>query len=400
MRCALLQLLLASAWLGAAGPRGLAAQPVPLGPEVRVDTLLGDQYPNAPVLAVQPGGDFEIAWDYQGRIPLEIDSRHFAADGEPTDASQVLIASLGNSATIAATATPRGFDVLWVKTHGPFQTFYRNHLNLHGLPDPGKPVPLGGAGADWVWNVRGNGFMAGWVRTGVPGIAARRLTSSGQMTGPVLPLSSRPLEVGPLDPVIVFAVADGGFVAVWEGGVQGSAGRVVVRARRFSPAGKPLGPDFDINTFTAGTGPPPSDFTVAADPSGGFAVAWILSNTLYVRFFDASAKPLGPAVAAGTLENALSPESMAFDRAGNLLVLCLVSDDSVPPQTNLQIQLLDPHGLPMGPPESVGSAASSHYPQPFQGSVAWAGDSWLITWAARDPQNVTSAIFVGRFAPR
>ncbi|HSS78138.1 MAG TPA: hypothetical protein VLV54_15515, partial [Thermoanaerobaculia bacterium] len=209
MRFALV-LLLGSAWLGAAGPRGLAAQPAPLGPEARVDTLLGDQHPNSPLLGVQPGGDFEIAWDYRGFLPSEIASRHFAASGEPTDASQVLIASPGSAFLSAVTATPKGFDVLWERFFSFSQGFYRNHLTLHGLPDPRKPFPMGGAGAEWVWNVRGNGFLAGWRRSGVPGIVARRLTSSGQMTGPVLPLSSRPAE--PDDSVftasvVLFAVA-------------------------------------------------------------------------------------------------------------------------------------------------------------------------------------------------
>ncbi|HSS52742.1 MAG TPA: hypothetical protein VLX28_27690, partial [Thermoanaerobaculia bacterium] len=123
-----------------------------------------------------------------------------------------------------------------------------------------------------------------------------------------------------------------------------------------------------------------------------------LSQTLYVRFFDAAAKPLGPAVAAGTAENAFSPVSMAFDKAGNLLVLCLFRDFSHAPEIDdLQIQLLDPQGLALGPPESVASAASAPYSQPSQGSVAWAGDSWLVTWTASGP-GLTSAIFVRRFA--
>jgi len=39
-------------------PRHLAAQPAPAGPEVRVDTLAGDQFPNCPDIGVAPDRSF------------------------------------------------------------------------------------------------------------------------------------------------------------------------------------------------------------------------------------------------------------------------------------------------------------------------------------------------------
>src|SRR5436305_13114407 len=395
-------ILLGAAWLGEMGARRAAAQPAPLGSEIRVDTLAGDQFPSSPVLAVQPGGDFEIAWGYGASQPAQIFSRHFAAGGDPTDAAQVLIGSQGYYPLAdAVTATPKGFDVLWhvvndLRPEAP--AFYRRHLSPLGVPDPGKPVHLGGKGIEWVWNVRGNGFMAGSPLLHAHGIAAQHLASSGRPTGPELRLNSRRVD----DPeTIVTAVADGGFVAVWSGAVpvRGSTARAVLRARRFSPAGKPLGPDFDVNLIVPEPGETPflrPEFTVAAAPDGGFAVSWILTDTLYLRFFDAAARPLGPEVAALTTDDAIAPESMAFDPAGNLLVLWLVLLQD-PFRTDLQIQLFDAHGAPLGPPEGVSSAASDRYRQPFRGSVEWAGDSWLVAWAAQVEDLEPSAIFVRRF---
>jgi hypothetical protein len=303
----------------------------------------------------------------------------------------------------AVTATPKGFDVLWhvvnnLRPEAP--AFYRRHLSPRGVPDPGKPVPLGGKGAEWVWNVRGNGFLAGWPLPQAHGIAAWRLGSSGRPTGPELRLNSRRVD----DPSpFVTAVADGGFVAVWFGTVpvRGSTAKAVLRARRFSPAGKPLGPDFDVNTILPGPdGTEPflrPEYAVAAAPDGGFVVAWVLTDTLYLRFFDAAARPLGPEVPAVTTDEAIAPESMAFDPAGNLLVLWLELLQD-PFRTDVQIQLFDPHGVPLGPAEGVRSAASDRYRQPFQGSVEWDGDSWLVAWAAQVEDLEPSAIFVRRFA--
>jgi hypothetical protein len=44
------------------------------------------------------------------------------------------------------------------------------------------------------------------------------------------------------------------------------------------------------------------------------------------------------------------------------------------------------------------SAASGRYQQPFAGSVASLGISWLFTWAAQVGDSEPSAIFMRRFA--
>src|SRR5699024_5896328 len=74
--------------------------------------------------------------------------------------------------------------------------------------------------------------------------------------------------------------------------------RQVLRARRFSISGL-LGPDFDVNNVPDGVpGSSPfinSDFVVAADRFGKFAVAWLVSNgagsTIYLRVFNSLGAP-------------------------------------------------------------------------------------------------------------
>ena len=125
------------------------------------------------------------------------------------------------------------------------------------------------------------------------GIAARRLTTSGQRTGPELRLDSRLVDhpVG----VSVVGLADASFVAVWLGVEPGSRGTAVLRACRFSPSGKPLGPDFDVNTLPLGMldASSYSGFKVAAAPGGGFPVAWLVHQATYLRWFNAAGSPLG-----------------------------------------------------------------------------------------------------------
>lgn len=400
--------LLGSAWLGLVEPRGLAAQLVPVGPEIDLRAAI---WPNTPFVAVQPDGSYLVAWDEGFDSHLGVFYRYVAPGGPSEDDKwPPTIASPneeGYPSVDAVTATPRGFDVLWREPDSLSskpEAFYRQHLNLKGVPE-GKPIRLGGAGTEWVWHVRGNGFMAGWTLRGKRGIAARRLSSTGQRTGPELRLNSRPVD----NPkAVVLGVADGGFLAVWLGVAPGPAKSLVLRARRFSPAGKPLGPDFDVNTVPLG----PADlyfpvFRVAAAPSGGFAVAWTSTrpgqlDTISLRLFNAAGAALGPeipVVGPEPIEDGYEPlpESLAFDNAGNLLLLWVDwrHDDG------LRLQLFDPLGTPLGTPVGVRSEASDIFEAPWGGNVAWAGSSWLVAWgAAGVPALDFSTVFVRRFASR
>jgi hypothetical protein len=201
--------------------------------------------------------------------------------------------------------------------------------------------------------------------------------------------------------VTVVPLAGGGFAAVWFGEISLGEGedftKDVLRARLFSAAGRSLGPDFDVNTIPPGIGETvPAlnpQFEVAAAPGGGFSVAWALGDTIYLRSFDARGHAPAPEAAAVTAEGAYVPSSLAIDPRGTLALLWVrFLDDS-----DLQLQLFDPHGAPLGSSTDVRSAASDGFTSPRQGDVAWAGDSWLVTWVAGAPDNDQRALFVRRF---
>jgi hypothetical protein len=398
-------LLLISAWLGAAGHRALAAQLVPLGPEEEVDN---DGFPGPLAMAAQPDGSYVVvSGDYDLSANFGVLAYAYVTPSGEEALYGFLSSPFGLPSVAAVTAGRQGFDVIWYAekqflTPPPF--FYRAHLNLQGMLE-GKPIRLGGAGTEWIWQVRGNGYMAGWSLPRKHGIAARRLTAAGQRTGPELLLNSRPIDqpVG----VSVVGLTDASFVAVWFGITPGNPGTAVVRARRFSPSGKPLGPDFDVNTIPLAFDPslypdlyPYPTIVVAAAPGGGFAVAWQTQPKVYLRRFNAAGTPLGPEVLAVTSaddpDNGTDPEdetlqSMAFDDAGDLVLLGAG-----------QLQLFDPRGKPLGPPVDVGSDETGvdNPDLPLAGSLAWTGDSWLAVWVAQLFPYDQSTIYVRRFAKR
>lgn len=288
------------------------------------------------------------------------------------------------------TATPAGFDLLWYACTEGRNVFHRSHLDLSGRL-VGTPTRLGKA--DRVWRLGDDKLLAGEARPELHAIEARRLTASGLPAGPVLRLNSRPVD-GPFYAVALPA-ADGGFVALWQATVPGPGATFVLRARRFSPAGEPLGPDFDVNSlagelrgFCCGF----AAIAVAAAPHGGFAVSWVLDSALYLRFFDAAATPLGPEVPVAAASDVTRPSSMAFDPAGNLLLAWELASTF-----DLRLQLFDGSGRSLGPPIR-GSDESLDEIQPLSADVAWAGDSWLVAWdAALYPFDQGTA-YLRRFA--
>lgn len=384
-----LGLLLSAAWLGLAGPRSLAAQLVPLGPEV---DLHADTFPRKPLVGVHSSGASLVAWDEGYDSHAGIFYRYVPSGGMPPEEEWPTTIGIEDHfpSIDAVTAAAKGFDVLWHEpVSGKPTAFYRQHLTLQGEPD-GPPIRLGGAGIEWVWQVRGNGFMAGWALPRKRTIVARRLGSSGGWVGPEIRLNSRPIRSP--KPVVVLAVADGGFLAVWAGVAPGTP-TTVLRARRFTAKGKPLGPDFDVNTLSLNADP---EFKVAAAPGGGFAVAWKRADRIYLRLFTASGSARGPEVPAATLKDPEDgPESMAFDNAGNLLLLWREYGDDA----GLLLQLFGPLGAPVGSTVGVRSEASDIFDAPWGGNVAWAGNSWLVAWGAGgSPSYDFSTVFLRRFA--
>lgn len=391
-------LLLSSvAGLGLAAPHTLAAALAPAGPEVQLST--GDN-PQRVVVAAQPAGNSAIVWN---ELPGRIFLQHVEDGAEPSAEDRSPIFSGATPAVDSLTATPTGFEVQWHVLNSLEEpvAFYRRHLDLRGAPDPGKPVLLGQGGFDWVWNIGPRDYLAGWTQPRKLGIAAQRLTSTGQPTGAAIRLNSRAVDV---PDVAAVPLAGGGFAAVWFGEISLGEGedftRKVLRARVFSAAGRPLGPDFDVNTIPPGTGETTPalnpQFHVAAAPTGGFVVAWTLGQTIYLRAFDAAGHAAAAEVPAITEEGAFAPASLAFDDRGNLALLWVQFLD----HSDLRLRLFDSHQAALGPSVDVRSAASAAFEAPRDGGVTWAKGTWLVAWVAGVPDQPQRGVFVRRFVER
>jgi hypothetical protein len=116
-------------------------------------------------------------------------------------------------------------------------------------------------------------------------IHARRYDSSSSPLGPVFQVNT--YTAGDQDSVALAVDADGSFVLVWES--DGSSGSDTssssVQGQRYGPAGNPVESEFQINSYTTSFQGGPS---VALDGSGGFFVAWSSDGGSGPDSFDTS----------------------------------------------------------------------------------------------------------------
>jgi hypothetical protein len=358
-------------------PHGLAAQITPAGPEVRADT---DIYaPYCPHLAVGSDRSFEIVWDYNSLGDQSVHGRHFSASGEPTDPMQVrMVGGDFYLYTLAdfVTSTPQGFQVFTTTLDSQLEippSHDRRRLDRNGVPlGPAEPVKL-----TTLYRIGPDGTLYSvFSQPQAKNLVIRPVLPDGTPQGPRIVLNTRSID---LPFPVLGSLSGGDFVVVWSGVARGKGSPQVIRGR-IVRNGVPVGQDFDVNTMPLRYEVPPSAIKIlaAGAPSGGgFAVVWVVEDaaatrSIHLRFFDPSGRPRTPEVVAVPSAHLVTLESAALDSAGNLLLLW-----TPPIQTVLRARLFSATtGAPLGPAYQLSPGG---FPC---GEVAWAGDSWIITYRA------------------
>src|SRR5262245_24475017 len=126
------------------------------------------------------------------------------------------------------------------------------------------------------------------------GIFAQRYSSSGAPLGPEFRVNTFTTDEQ-MRPAVATDAA-GNFVVVWQSYGQDGSGKGLF-GQRYSSSGAPLGPEFQVNTYTTFGQYAPS---VAVDPTGAFVVAWSSENQdgsgigVFAQRYASSGAPAGP----------------------------------------------------------------------------------------------------------
>ena len=199
-------------------------------------------------------------------------------------------------------------------------------------------------------------------------------------TGPEFQITSA--ANSSLSPPAVASDASGSVVVVWE-----SAGRdgsdYGVAGRRFDASGAARGAEFQVNSFTSGRQSRPS---VASGAAGNFVVVWSSADQdgsgdgVFGRRFDGGGVAAGPdfPVNSSTAGNQDRPAA-ASDPGGNVLVAWESDDGS---GTGVFGQVFDPGGNKIGAEFKVSTTNSGN-----QERAAVAADSaghFIVVWQSDD----------------
>ncbi len=196
------------------------------------------------------------------------------------------------------------------------------------------------------------------------------------------------------------ALADGGFVAVWHS--DGSSGSDPsghsIQGQRYAFDGTPLGGEFQVNSYTAGSQLDPS---VAALTDGGFVVMWhsygsngtdSSRTSIQGQRFAADGMPLGQEfqVNSYTTDRQSAPSVAALEVGGFLATWYSFGSSGTDDSGNsIQGQRFAADGAPLGPEFQLNSATTGYQYGPSV--VALADSSLVAVWDSQDSTGSDSS---------
>ena len=325
---------------------GSATKARAIGPEFQINTLTTG-YQFRPSVVPDGTGGFLVVWSTAG-APDSIQGQRFAGDGTPLgtefQVNTVEPGEEGNQSPAIGPDGAGGLVVVWGRrlccADPEGYSIQGQRLTSSGTPVGGQfqvnayttghqrrpVVEVDGAG----------GFVVAWDSEGSSGsdtsltsVQARRFTSAGAPLGPEFQVNTYtvarqyPAAIGP-DPA-------GGFVVAW--GSDGSDGTdtdgVSVQAQRFSSTGAPLGSEFQVNTYTTSY---QFDPAVGADGAGGFVVVWhglgLAGSGIHGQRYSSSGTPAGGEFQVSNALGRGGIPAVGSDGAGGFVVAWM-SDEQI-----------------------------------------------------------------------
>jgi hypothetical protein len=214
-----------------------------------------------------------------------------------------------------------------------------------------------------------------WLLTGV---LASPLTAAAQLPlGPEFVVNVVTSNAQARPSVTVYGA--GVFIVAWEGFDAGPAGNDV-SSRIYSASGGPFAGEFTVNTYTTGT---QYHARVAADPNGNFMVVWEANEpyfnfNVYARRYESLDVPQGPEFRVNTFSagDQRAP-AVSADATGRFVVVwhSAGQDGS---DLGVFAQRYDATGAPLGPEFRVNAFTSGRQANP---GVAWQGSAgFVVAW--------------------
>ena len=187
----------------------------------------------------------------------------------------------------------------------------------------------------------------------------------------------------------------GNFVVVWTSNNQDGVG-LGVFGQRFSAGGTPVGPEFRVNTTTAGSEYLPS---VGMDNAGNFVVSWQNyqypgTAEIFAQRFSNTGAPLGAEFRVNTYVPGVQAfSSVAVNVAGFVVVWHSYGQDGS--SWGVFGQRFAPTGAPLGPEFRVNTYTTNGE---LAASISSdAPGNFVVVWQANGPDGAGLGVFGQRF---
>jgi hypothetical protein len=226
------------------------------------------------------------------------------------------------------------------------------------------------------------------------GVFGQRFADTGAPVGPEFRVNT--YTTHSQGHAAVASDSSGNFVVVWTSGLQdGSASGVF--GQRYASSGTPLGPEFRVNTYTAGEQDYPG---VASDPTGSVVVVWSSDGQdgssfgVFGQRYANSGAPLGGEFPVNTYTTGgQSVPSIASDSLGNFVVVWESGQDGS--GKGAFGQRYSSSGAPLGPEFRINTFTTG--PQSFPAVASDSSGNFVVAWSGDGPGKY-DLIFGQRYA--
>ena len=285
----------------------------PVGAEFQVNAYTTGRQSN-PAVASHPNGDFVVLWESYGGEGgaglLSIQGRKYHSDGSPQAGQFTVGSSSPQYDPAVATSPTGGFVAVWEFWQG------------------------------------GNALL---------GIQAQQFNADGTALGAAFQVDSSTLYYQ-LSPEVAVG-PDGSFMIVWQSDQSGDSDSSLlsVQAQVFSQAGRPVGSELQVNTYTTGRQDSP---VVTSAANGEFMVVWSSegavddpSRSIQGRRFSSIGQPLSQAIQINQVVGGQQDSPSIAAGPNDQVVVVWRNEPAIPrrgPASSIQGRRLSFDGSPIG----------------------------------------------------
>ncbi|MBB2496752.1 beta strand repeat-containing protein [Aquipseudomonas ullengensis] len=379
--------------------------------ETRINTTTTG-YQNEPSITALADGGYLAVWSDQSSDSTDyIFTQRYNASGVKVGGeTQVNASTTGEQEDPVVTAlTGGGYVIAWKVESGEGNTDIRaQRFDANGTKAGSEyrvnTYTTGEQDSPELTALKDGGYVVSWASYGQDGsdwgAYLQRYDASGVKVGSETRINTT--TTGEQDGPTVTGLADGGYLATWEG--SGTGDSYGIFAQRFNAAGAKVGGEVRINTTTTGA---QQDPVVTTLTSGGYVVAWQSSteelsddedtespSEIYAQLYNAS----GVKVGSQTLVNTTTAGSQEEPRVVALAdggYLVAWDGNGSGDASGVFIQRYSASGAKVGSETRINTTTASN--QEFASITALADGGYVITWESYSANGLDSDVYLQRF---